>query len=562
MIARPRSEGRTRSDLGRALSSLTGQDFRGNTQLWQRWWKDNEASFQVAPEDASKTSLQAAVDAVGVSFFGITTESQRVLFVIDCSLSMNFSMTPKNNPTDEPGRGFDTPDESKGEISRLTAAKRALRRPWRIRDGGEFNIICYAADVWAGDDAGVWYHRRARKRSTTSARSKAPPGPISTGAGENLTCRRQCRQLVEQPAFDTIFLSDGRATIGLSTDTEQILSLSASATRLPESCCTRSVWRPGRRTAATPGRGERRAVRGALMRDKSRSRTMLAVPCPSPSRWRLTWSCASPRPTARRARTFAQRRGPAPLHVLELAAYGEPRGGITLVHDAGEHGALPSERAPPGAEPLGGRPAGPARAWPLRRPARSQRRPARGAARPAGDPGPPGPLARRRSQVLIGQGLGRSTRCTSRSRSPRSWPRWCCSLHAGDQTELPKPAGGLLKLFRSAPTDAGRIGNQPALLTSSNAERHAWEGDGLVHDVITLRAAQEAHALAADGRARRFARRADALLHGSADLISDPADSRAPGPRVSLHIEEGWPTTCRTNAAVSAWSRTFAVGWS
>ena len=26
------------------------------------------------------------------------------------------------------------------------------------------------------------------------------------------------------------------------------------------------------------------------------------------------------------------------LHVLELAAYGEPRGAITFVHDAGDHG--------------------------------------------------------------------------------------------------------------------------------------------------------------------------------------------------------------------------------
>src|SRR5687768_2513018 len=26
------------------------------------------------------------------------------------------------------------------------------------------------------------------------------------------------------------------------------------------------------------------------------------------------------------------------LHVLELAAYGEPRGAVTIVHDAGEHG--------------------------------------------------------------------------------------------------------------------------------------------------------------------------------------------------------------------------------
>ena len=223
-------EGRMRSDLGRALTSLTGQDFRGNVQLWQRWWSDNQASFQVAPEDASKTSLQAAVEAVGVSFFGITTESQRVLFVIDCSLSMNFSMTPKNNPTDEPGRGFDMPDESKGEISRLTAAKRDLEKALGgIRDGGEFNIIGYAADVWAWDDTPALMSPQTRQEALDYV------GALEGAAGTNIYSALEkafdlsgvkAGSTWSKPAFDTIFfLSDGRATIGLSTDTDQILSM-------------------------------------------------------------------------------------------------------------------------------------------------------------------------------------------------------------------------------------------------------------------------------------------------------------------------------------------------
>src|SRR6185436_20350699 len=154
LIARLSSEeGRMRTDLGHALTSLTGKDFHGNVELWQRWWKENEAGFQVVPVTAEKSALEEAKEGVGVSFFGISTESQHVLFVIDCSLSMDFSLTPKNNPTDEPGRPYDTPDESKGEWSRLTAAKHDLEKALGgIRDGGEFDIICYAADVWAWDD--------------------------------------------------------------------------------------------------------------------------------------------------------------------------------------------------------------------------------------------------------------------------------------------------------------------------------------------------------------------------------------------------------------------------
>jgi hypothetical protein len=184
MIARLKiEEGRPRSDLSAALTSLTGQNFRGNAELWQRWWNDNEAKFQVPALDASKTALEAAVESVGVSFFGITTESQRVLFVVDCSLSMNFSMTPKNNPGDEPGRPYDTPDESKGEYSRLTAAKRDLEKALGgIRDGGEFNIVCYAADVWAWDDAPAVMSPQTRKEALDSVGKLE--GKRGSGPGE------------------------------------------------------------------------------------------------------------------------------------------------------------------------------------------------------------------------------------------------------------------------------------------------------------------------------------------------------------------------------------------
>jgi hypothetical protein len=231
MIARLKiEEGRPRSDLSAALTSLTGQNFRGNAELWQRWWNDNEAKFQVPALDASKTALEAAVESVGVSFFGITTESQRVLFVVDCSLSMNFSMTPKNNPGDEPGRPYDTPDESKGEYSRLTAAKRDLEKALGgIRDGGEFNIVCYAADVWAWDDAPAVMSPQTRKEALDYV------GKLEGAAGTNIYSALEkaldmpgdtAGSSWSKPNVDTLFsLSDGRTTIGVTTDTEQILSL-------------------------------------------------------------------------------------------------------------------------------------------------------------------------------------------------------------------------------------------------------------------------------------------------------------------------------------------------
>jgi len=232
------------------------------------------------------------------------------------------------------------------------------------------------------------------------------------------------------------------------------------------------------------------------------------------------------------------------LHVLELAAHGEPRGGITLVHDAGDHGAryLPSARLLA------------QNRWAVALPD------LRGHGRSEGQRGhSAGRLEVLRDlqaiqdhlayrlpdapKVLIGQGLGAIYALHFALEKPAELaalvllaPRW------RPEFELPKPAGGLMKLFKKpAPTDAGRIGNRPALLTGSDAEQHAWEGDALVHDVITLRAAEEAQRLAAESHARASELSVPTLLlHGSADRISAPADSRAfQGARVSLHIEEG-----------------------
>ena len=88
-------EGRELTDCGEALTSLTGMDFHGNVELWRRWWADNEEGF-VVPELKEETDASvAAEESIGVTFFGIRTDSRRVMFVLDLSGSMNFAMIPR-----------------------------------------------------------------------------------------------------------------------------------------------------------------------------------------------------------------------------------------------------------------------------------------------------------------------------------------------------------------------------------------------------------------------------------------------------------------------------------
>lgn len=232
------------------------------------------------------------------------------------------------------------------------------------------------------------------------------------------------------------------------------------------------------------------------------------------------------------------------LHVLEVASHGEPRGGLTLVHDAGDHGSRYLQSARRLAE------AGWAVALPdLRGHGRSEG--ARGHCNGLREvlrdlQAVQDHLAYRlpdAPKVLVGQGLGALyalafalERPGELSRLVLLSPRWQPSF------EPPKAAGGLRKLFsKPSPLDPGRVGDRAEDRTTSDAERHAWSGDAHVHDVITRGAIDCAQQLAQRCRAAGGQLTVPTLiLHGSADRISDPADSRAfRSPCATLEIVDG-----------------------
>ncbi len=232
------------------------------------------------------------------------------------------------------------------------------------------------------------------------------------------------------------------------------------------------------------------------------------------------------------------------LHVLEIAAHGEPRGGVTIVHDAGDHGARYLECAHVFA----------AERWAVALPD------LRGHGRSEGARGHSAgikevvrdlasvqehlayrlPVA---PKALIGQGLGALYALRFALERPGEVaalvllaPRW------RPKFEPPKAAGGLMKLFKKPDsTAAGRIGLELDGLTSDAEQRARWSADPLVHDAITLRAAQQAAELAADLE-RRVAEVAcpTLLLHGADDRVSDPQISRGlVGPGLEVRVKAG-----------------------
>ncbi|MCP3917014.1 MAG: alpha/beta hydrolase [bacterium] len=183
------------------------------------------------------------------------------------------------------------------------------------------------------------------------------------------------------------------------------------------------------------------------------------------------------------------------LAVLELAARGEPIGAVTVVHDAGDTGARYKELATRLAE------AG----WAVALPD------LRGHGQTEGERGHSAGmkevvrdldeiqnhLAYRmpdEPKVLVGQGLGALYALHFALERPGTLAGLVLSgplLEPGfHEPEAPK---GLKKLFQKVtPQSPGSTGYTAEALTSDPEQAAAWSADATTHDVITLRAIEEA----------------------------------------------------------------------
>lgn len=232
------------------------------------------------------------------------------------------------------------------------------------------------------------------------------------------------------------------------------------------------------------------------------------------------------------------------FHVLELAASGEPRGAVTVVHDAGEHGGryLPLAR---GLAESG---------WSVALPdlrghgrsegARGHSHGIREVLRDLGDV--QDHLAYRQPEaprVLVGQGLGALYGLAFASEHPDGVAALVLSAPLLEPRFVrPEAPGGLFKMLKKiGPSSPGRIGWKPEHLTSDASGRRARAEDELVHDVITLRAIEQAEEAARTYRTRGAELPMPTLvLQGDRDPIASLGAARTlTGPRVESRILEG-----------------------
>jgi HEAT repeat protein len=240
-------EGRLVADIGDALNEITGRSFGTRVEGWQQFWGQYKDRFQI-PTDEELAKLRERQKAEAAkykpqggttTYHGIDTPSRRVVFVIDCSGSMETMVVEKERFQDGGYPSFQRIDIVKTELVRTIE---------KLEPYVEFNIIAFATGVkpWKKElvkanvlnkSAAMDWVKKLEAIGGSSKEDLAQAGLSSSAnleAGKTNTHGalmaaldaggRGTKDKNYACAVDTIFfLSDGRPTVGDYVDPKDVL---------------------------------------------------------------------------------------------------------------------------------------------------------------------------------------------------------------------------------------------------------------------------------------------------------------------------------------------------
>ena len=252
------AEGRPRMDARRALVKITHRTFGMNAETWREWWnRTKDTPWKVPaekPEDEKREAERAAAPSGGygrrpLRYHRLTTYSERILFVLDISSSMNDPILVK--------RGRDTGSRALRDVAtpKLKLAREELAFALRGLDKhARFNVIVFETDVrhWKKDaqkatrgniQAAIRWVQRQKARRGASSGMKSSSGRDSKGRIWGRTNTYGALRAVyglpvegrggvtpgsgerrRRPLWDTVFfLTDGEPTEGEYVKVEEIL---------------------------------------------------------------------------------------------------------------------------------------------------------------------------------------------------------------------------------------------------------------------------------------------------------------------------------------------------
>lgn len=139
-------EGRLVEDIARSLTSITGRDYGTRIDGWQRFWETFADRFQIPTEEElvklaearAKNREQYVPGAGTISYLGLETPSQSIVFVIDVSGSMEQEVIDRARFEDGEYPSWKRIDVIKTELIKTVRS---------LEPSTEFNIIAFATDV-------------------------------------------------------------------------------------------------------------------------------------------------------------------------------------------------------------------------------------------------------------------------------------------------------------------------------------------------------------------------------------------------------------------------------
>lgn len=121
------------------LEALTGQSFRGRTSAWGQWWDENRRAFMLDTYRRVEKAHLPEGSKTRTTFFQVPIESQKLVFCIDLSFSMEAEMS-----LDDPVTNQLLEQHQLGRTRHGYAKAELIRALRELPDGAYFNIVAFS----------------------------------------------------------------------------------------------------------------------------------------------------------------------------------------------------------------------------------------------------------------------------------------------------------------------------------------------------------------------------------------------------------------------------------
>ncbi|MHC4837518.1 MAG: VWA domain-containing protein [Planctomycetota bacterium] len=153
---------RLRMEMGETLFQLTGQNSYWDSDTWRTWWSRMGDEFEM-PATRPRPPKNTGGDTVVGAFFGVSLDSDQVIFVIDKSGSMR----EMGNPPKGESRSRNRLEEAIDEVLTATAG---------LEGDAQVNVIMFSSGTYAWKRSLTQLNERNRSSLETYLRKQRPDG--------------------------------------------------------------------------------------------------------------------------------------------------------------------------------------------------------------------------------------------------------------------------------------------------------------------------------------------------------------------------------------------------